>query len=312
MLQTGENNPAAPGSFWLPLFTVVLGAFAAILNNSSVNVAIPKLMTIFGVDTDKIQWVVTTYMLTSGVVIPVTGFLGDYLGSKRLYIIALSVFTLGSLLCSLAWSLNIMIIARIIQGIGGGVIMPVSMAIIYKIVPRDKIGTALGVWGIAAMAAPAIGPTLGGYVIDHLSWHFVFSLNIPVGILGILLAVFLLPSEKPHLERKFDFWGFVLVIGGCFAFLLALSQGHKEGWTSQYIVNLLLGGFFALILFVFVELEQDNPILDIRILKNKIFSLSVVASGSKHTGADASANRAAFNAGSYCNRFNNAFKRYSI
>ena len=279
MLQTGEKNPAAPGTFWIPLFTVVLGAFAAILNNSSVNVAIPKLMTIFGVDADKIQWVVTTYMLTSGVVIPVTGFLGDYLGSKRLYIIALSVFTLGSFLCSLAWSLNIMIIARIIQGIGGGVIMPVSMAIIYKIVPRDKIGTALGVWGIAAMAAPAIGPTLGGYVIDHLSWHFVFSLNIPVGILGILLAVFLLPSEKPHLERKFDFWGFVLVIGGCFAFLLALSQGHKEGWTSQYIVNLLLGGFFALILFVFVELEQDNPILDIRILKNKIFSLSVVASG---------------------------------
>ena len=278
-MKMGEKNPSAPGFFWIPLFTVVLGAFAAILNNSSVNVAIPKLMAIFGVDTDRIQWVVTTYMLTSGVVIPVTGFLGDYLGSKRLYVIALSVFTLGSLLCSLAWSLNIMIVARIIQGIGGGAIMPVSMAIIYKIAPRDKIGSALGVWGIAAMAAPVIGPTLGGYVIDRLNWHFIFSLNIPVGILGILLAVFLLPSEKPHLERKFDFWGFVLVTGGCFALLLALSQGHKEGWASQYIVNLLLGGSFALILFVIIEVGQDNPILDIRILKNKIFSLSIVASG---------------------------------
>lgn len=265
------------GSFWVPLFVVVLGAFAAILNNSSVNVAIPKMMSIFGANTDEIQWVLTAYMLTSGVVIPVTGFLGDYLGSRRLYIIALGVFTLGSFLCSISLGLNTMIAARVVQGIGGGVIMPVSMAIIYKIVPRDKIGMALGVWGVSAVAAPAVGPTLGGYVIDHLSWRFLFTMNIPVGVIGLILALLLLPDGDRQPDRKLDFWGFGLSTGGCFALLLALSEAHKDGWGSQFIVTLLAAGFAALILFVLVELNHEQPMLELRTLKNPVFSLSILA-----------------------------------
>ncbi|OAT80699.1 DHA2 family efflux MFS transporter permease subunit [Desulfotomaculum copahuensis] len=274
-MQTDAHQENA--SFWVPLFVVVLGAFAAILNNSSVNVAIPKMMSIFGANTDEIQWVLTAYMLTSGVVIPVTGFLGDYLGSRRLYIIALGVFTAGSFLCSISLGLNTMIAARVVQGIGGGVIMPVSMAIIYKIVPRQKIGMALGVWGVSAVAAPAVGPTLGGYVIDHLSWRFLFTMNIPVGVLGLILALLLLPGGDRQPDRKPDFWGFALSTGGCFALLLALSEAHKDGWGSQFIVTLLATGFAALILFVLVELNIEQPMLELRTLKNPVFSLSILA-----------------------------------
>ena len=191
-----QQSAAGNNSFWLPLMVVVLGAFAAILNNSSINVALPKLMTIFGVASDEIQWVLTSYMLVSGVVIPVTGYLGDRFGTKKVYLLSSLVFTLGSLLCSFAWNNTSMIFARVIQGLGGGMIMPISMAIVYRIVPRHRIGLALGVWGMAAVCAPAIGPTLGGYIVDHFNWRLLFTINIPVGIAGIILG-YLLLVESP-------------------------------------------------------------------------------------------------------------------
>jgi len=204
-----EKNQPDNGSFWLPLFVVVLGTFAAILNNSSVNIALPKMMEIFGVTPEEIQWVLTSYMLTSGVVIPVTGYLGDTYGTRKTYMVSLMVFTTGSVLCGLAWNNDSMIVARIIQGIGGGAIIPVSMAIVYRIVPRDNIGMALGVWGMAAVTAPAIGPTLGGYIIEHLSWRFLFTMNVPVGIFAILLGGMLLPENPLKKGLKFDYPGFI-------------------------------------------------------------------------------------------------------
>jgi len=270
-----EKSDQSNVSFWIPLFVVVLGAFAAILNNSSVNVALPKMMAIFGVSADQAQWVLTAYMLTSGVVIPVTGYLGDAFGTKRTYLFALAVFMAGSLLCGMAWSNNSLIGARIIQGIGGGAIMPVSMAIVYRIVPRNKIGTALGLWGMAAITAPAIGPTLGGYVVDHMSWRFLFTLNVPVAVLAIALGAMLLPESKSDRDLQFDLWGFITSAAGCFTLLLALSQGHKEGWDSYYIVALFTFSFFMLLLFVFIELTNPEPMLNLRLFKNIVFSISV-------------------------------------
>ncbi|HEY8890983.1 MAG TPA: MFS transporter, partial [Clostridium sp.] len=151
---------------WVALTVVIVGTFMAILDSSIVNVAIPKLMTIFKVSTDQIEWILTGYMLTMSIVIPFTGYLGDRFGIKKLYIFALTVFTIGSALCGLSTSIDTMIAARVVQAIGGGMIMPVGMAMIYQIVPLEKRGLALGVWGISAMAAPAIGPTLSGYIIQ--------------------------------------------------------------------------------------------------------------------------------------------------
>lgn len=272
-----QQNTANRDSFWVPLMVVVIGAFAAILNNSSINVALPKLMAIFGVQADKIQWILTAYMLVSGMVIPVSGYLGDRLGTKRVYLVSMLIFTAGSVLCSLAWNNGSMVAARVIQGIGGGAMMPISMAIVYRIVPREKIGLALGVWGMAAVCAPAIGPTLGGYIVDHFNWRFLFTINVPVGIIGVVLVHLLLPESPLQKASKLDVWGFILSTAGCFTLLLALSQGHKEGWSSHYIVTLFAFSFFALLLFIIVELTQENPMLNLRLFKNTVFSISVFA-----------------------------------
>lgn len=266
-------------SFWGSLFIIVLGAFAAVLNNSSVNVAIPKLMAIFGVDADRIQWVVTSYTLTSGMVVPVCAYLVNKFGDKRVFVAGLSVFTAGSVLCSMSWSASTLIASRVVQAIGGGVVMPVSMTIVYRIVPRKKIGIALGVWGMAMVVGPAIGPTLGGYIIDNFNWRLLFTMNIPAGVMGVLLSELLLSSSQSRTGLKFDFWGFIYSATGLFALLLALSEGHKEGWTSYYIIMLFVASFFLLALFVITELIVDEPLLDLRLLKKMAFTMSVLATG---------------------------------
>ncbi|AEG60774.1 DHA2 family efflux MFS transporter permease subunit [Desulforamulus ruminis] len=263
-------------SFWLPLFVLVIGAFAAILNSSSINVAIPKLMSIFGVSANDIQWVITAYMLTSAVVIPITGYLGDRFGGKRVYILSTAAFTAGSILCAFAWSSNSLIVFRVIQGIGGGIIMPITMVLIYRIVPIEKIGLALGVWGMAAVMGPAVGPTVGGYILEHFSWRLLFIINVPVGIVGVLLSIYLLKETPIKKDTKFDFWGFLFAAVGFFALLLALSQGSKEGWSSYYIVMLFILSFFTLLLFVLVELFSEDPMMDLRLLKNKTFLYTTI------------------------------------
>ncbi len=271
-----SDKAAEDNSFWLTLMVVVLGAFAAILNSSSINVALPKLMTIFGVAENEIEWILTAYMLVSGVAIPITGYFSDRFGIKRVYLTGLALFVVGSVLCSLSWSNETMIASRVIQGIGGGASMPVSMAIVYSIVPRKKIGVALGVWGMAAVCAPAVGPTLGGYIIDHFNWRFLFTMNIPVGVAGLVLSYFLLPEIPSRGDSKLDLHGVIFSTIGCFTLLLALSQGYSEGWTSQYIVTLFIISAFTLVMFVIVELGQDQPMLDLSLFKNSVFLISVV------------------------------------
>jgi len=259
------------------LLTLVIGGFMAILDGSIVNVALPKMMAIFGVGPEDVQWVMTAYLLTSGVVIPVTGYLGDRYGLKKIYIFSLVAFTAGSAVCGLAWSNNSLVAARVLQAVGGGMIMPVSMAMIYFIVPREKIGTALGIWGIAAMAAPSIGPTLGGYLVDNFSWHWIFTINIPIGIAAVFLALVTLEETPRRAGLKADYPGILLSAAGCFALLLAMSEGQDKGWTSLYIVNLMIFSGFSLALFVIWELLAPHPLLDIKLLKNKTFSASLLA-----------------------------------
>jgi EmrB/QacA subfamily drug resistance transporter len=271
---TKKDAPNAPFP-WRALFTLVIGSFMAILDGSIVNVAVPKLMAIFGVSTDKIQWVLTAYLLACGVVIPVSGYLADVFGYRRMYIISLGSFTLGSFFCALAWSNTSLIVARVIQAVGGGMLIPVSMGMIFRIVPRDKTGLAMGVWGISAMMAPTIGPTLGGYLVDYVSWHMIFLINIPVGILGMFMAAAFL-RETRLVKARFDLLGCFLAGAGFFALLLALSEGQDKGWTSQYIVSLFVLSFFFLLMFVIWELGEEQPMLDVRLLANPVFAVSLL------------------------------------
>lgn len=262
---------------WAGLMVLVLGAFMSILDGSIVNVALPRLMAIFGVSPDEIQWVMTAYLLTSGVVVPVTGYLGDRFGYKRVYIYAMVAFTIGSTLCGLAWSNNSLIAFRVVQALGGGMLIPLSMSLIFRMVPRDKMGMAMGIWGIAATMAPAIGPTLGGYLVDYYSWNLIFTINIPVGVIAVILSYAFI-NETPLIGNlKFDVIGCILCCAGLFALLLALSQGQDEGWTSQYIVSLFVAAGFCLIIFCLWELYVPDPMLDIRLFTNDVFAASIVA-----------------------------------
>lgn len=262
---------------WGQLGILVLGAFMAILDGTIVNVALPSMMAIFGVDASRIQWVVTAYMLTCGVVVPVSGYLGDRFGYKKIYIYALAFFTFGSAFCAAAWNTGSLVAARVVQGVGGGMLMPITMATLYRIVPREKMGTALGVWGISATVAPAVGPTLGGYLVQNFDWRTIFTINIPIGIIAVILAGLVLVETRRRPGLKMDLVGCFLCAAGCFALLLALSEGQERGWTSYYIVNLFIVAGFSLALFVIWELNISEPMLDVRLFKNAVFTISLIA-----------------------------------
>jgi EmrB/QacA subfamily drug resistance transporter len=277
--QAKENSSQVGSEQWLALAAIIIGTFVAVLNSSLLNVALPKLVTVFGSTTDTMQWVLTGYMLASAVVIPLSGYLGDKFGYKKILLLSITGFTAGCFLCGLAWSDTSMIAFRILTGLAGGLIMPVGMSIIYMIIPRDKIGMALGLWGISSMSAPAIGPTLSGYLVQYFSWRLLFFLSVPLGILAIVMTSILLKETPKKPNAFFDKMGTVLSMTAFGTILLALSKGQSEGWTSLYIVSLLFTGFFSLILFIWVELGQEQPLMDLRLFKIPEFSLSVITSG---------------------------------
>jgi EmrB/QacA subfamily drug resistance transporter len=213
-------------SHWLaPVLVALIGAFMSLLDSSIVNVAIPTIMGVFNVGTSDVQWVSTIYMLALGVIIPFSGWLGDRIGFKRLYMLSMGLFVVGSLLCTLSWNLNSLVVSRVIQAFGGGMIMPTTMAMIFRMVPRTQIGRAMGIYGIALMVAPAIGPTLGGYLVDFVDWRWIFTINLPVGAIGILLAFFVLPEFQSKHPGRLDLAGGFTAAGALFCLLLALNKG---------------------------------------------------------------------------------------
>lgn len=261
---------------WWAMLVVIIGGFMSILDTSIVNIALPKMMAVFGVGTDKAQWILTAYMLTMGVLQPTTGYLCDVWGNKRIYIISLIIFTIGSALCGMAWSNDSMIFFRVIQAIGGGLIIPVGMSMIYMIFPAEERNLAMGIWGISAMIAPAIGPTLSGYFVEFLDWRLIFMINVPFGILGTILAMFILRETPLRQAARFDGLGFFTSALGLFCLLLALSEVSDEGWGSPYILALLFVSFVSLGIFAVYELMHDDPLLDLTLFKNITFSASTL------------------------------------
>ncbi|WP_434511235.1 DHA2 family efflux MFS transporter permease subunit [Desulfitobacterium sp. AusDCA] len=265
---------------WSALFVVVIGTFMVMLDSSIVNIAIPKMMNVFGSDLDSVKWILTGYTLTMGAIVPITGFLSDTFGVKKLFIFALSFFTVGSFLCGFAWSNNAMVIFRIVQAIGGGAIMPVGMSYIMQIFPVHERGKALGFWGIASMAAPAIGPTLGGYIIQAIDWRFIFYVNVPIGIFGVFFASILLKETplKPY-KGNFDYIGFFSSVAGIVSLLYVLGEGDTIDWGNIKFPLLLAFGVFCLLIFTVNELMHPDPLLELRVFKIYDFSLSQLISG---------------------------------
>ncbi|UUZ93793.1 DHA2 family efflux MFS transporter permease subunit [Paenibacillus sp. P25] len=262
----------------LAMLALILGVFMAILDMSIVNVAIPKMMNVFGVNQSQIEWIVTAYSLVSGALVPATGFLGDRFGYKRIYIIALVIFTIGSGLCGIAWSNNSMIVFRIIQALGGGAMMPISMAMIFRLFPADKRGMAMGLFGIAIMFAPAVGPTLSGYIVEYLDWRLIFTLNVPIGIIDFFISTAALKEFKSPVKRRFDVWGFVLSSGGLSCLLYGVGKVAEKGWSDTEVLAFISIAAVSLIIFVILELTIKEPMLDLSLLKNGMFSLTLIIS----------------------------------
>ncbi|HWQ42587.1 MAG TPA: DHA2 family efflux MFS transporter permease subunit [Desulfosporosinus sp.] len=263
-------------SKWLALFVIVIGTFMAALDSSIVNIAVPKMMAVFGVSLEDIKWILTAYTLTLGAIVPLTGYLGDIFGYKKLFLFSLTVFTIGSFLCGLSWSNSAMIVFRILQALGGGMIIPVGMTIIMQLFPPEERGTALGFWGISSMAAPAIGPTLGGYIIQNLDWRLIFYVNVPIGIFGVIMGGILLKETPRKPFTGFDYIGFISSTVGIVSLLYVLGEGSAIDWGDIKNPLLMTLGCFSLLLFVINELTHPEPLLDLRVLKSFDFSITQI------------------------------------
>lgn len=260
------------------LVALMLGAFVAILNQTLLNVAIPHIMNDLGISANKVQWLSTGYMLVNGIAIPVTAYLIDKFGTRKLFIVAIFLFTLGSLVCSLSVGFNMLMFGRVIQAAGAGIIMPLLMTVFFALFPPEKRGKAMGMMGVVMIFAPAVGPTLSGWLIGHFSWRVLFDVVIPIGVIDLILSFLWMKDVTKVTNPKFDFPGFLFSTLG-FGFLLyGFSEAGSNGWTSKIVVISLTIGILSLIAFVWRELTTDQPMLDLKVFKYDIFSLTTIIS----------------------------------
>ncbi len=257
---------------WLVAAVFVVGLFMDLLDTTIVNVALPTLASEFDTTTTTLQWVVTGYLLSLAVWIPASGWLGDRFGTKRIFMLALALFTIGSALCGVSWSIESLIFFRVLQGVGGGMLTPVGTAMVFRAFQPNERAQASAVLTIPVAIAPTIGPILGGLIVDHLSWRWIFYVNVPIGIIGFIFASIVLREHTEPTPGRFDYLGFVLSGTGLPLILYALSEAPSHGWTSTLVVTTGLLGIALLALMVLVETKVvQEPMLALRLFKDRMF-----------------------------------------
>ncbi|MFC0216568.1 DHA2 family efflux MFS transporter permease subunit [Paenibacillus chartarius] len=258
------------------LAVLLLGAFISILNQTLINIALPHLMSDFNMSATTAQWLSTAYMLVNGVLIPITAYLIATYRTRTLFLAAMVFFTAGSVVCAISTGFTVMLIGRIMQAVGTGILMPLVMNVFLTIFPPERRGAAMGMMGIAMIFAPAVGPTLAGWIVQNYSWHILFIMMIPLGIIDIVLAVKWLRNVGQQTFPKFDTWGAVTSTLGFGGLLYGFSEAGTYGWGSiQVVAFLILGGIF-IGLFVWRELTADEPLLELRVFKYNIFTLTTI------------------------------------
>ncbi|MCX5906788.1 MAG: DHA2 family efflux MFS transporter permease subunit [Deltaproteobacteria bacterium] len=256
---------------------VIIGSFMAILDNNIVNVALPKMMANFGTTLEQIEWVVTGYMIAFAIAMPATIWLREVFGLKKVFMASLVFFCFGSALCGLAWDKDSLIVFRVIQAIGGGTIMPTGLTLVTEAFPPQERGMAMGIWSIGAMVAPAVGPFMGGYLVDEVSWRSIFYINLPVGGVALLATFWILsPGKGIGRARKFDLIGFSSFSLFLAALLIALAQGQREGWDSDYILACFGLSLLGLGVFIISGLRVENPIIDLGLFSNPNFLMASI------------------------------------
>jgi EmrB/QacA subfamily drug resistance transporter len=254
---------------------VVLGSIMSILDTTIVAVALDTLGRDFHVSVSTIQWVTTGYLLSLAVVIPVTGWAVDRFGAKPMWMMSLLLFIVGSCLCGMAWSANSLILFRVMQGIGGGMIMPIGNAVLVRAAGPQRIGRVMSVIGVPTVLGPILGPVLGGLIVSNFSWRWIFYINVPVGIVTLLLSSKFLTGHEEKVRTSFDGWGFALLSPGLASLVYSLSEvGITGKFTSAPVLVSFVLGLALMIVFVLHALRARNPLLDLRLFKNRNFTIA--------------------------------------
>ncbi|MFN8558344.1 MAG: MDR family MFS transporter [Dehalococcoidia bacterium] len=262
---------------WLVALVFVFGLFMELLDMTITNVALPTLAREFNATTSGIEWVVTGYLLSLAVFIPISGWAGDRFGTKRTFMFALFVFTVSSTLCALAWSIESLIAFRALQGVGGGMLTPVGTTMLFRAFPPRERARASAVLVLPTVVAPASGPILGGYLVEFHSWHWIFLINIPIGLAGLVVAALALREQREPNPGRLDLLGFLLAAPGLAAVIYALGEAGRRGFADARVLGFGLGGLALLAAFVLVELRAAKPMIDIRLFQNRLFSSSLFA-----------------------------------
>lgn len=268
---------------WAIAFTASLGAILEVIDTSIVNVALTDMQANLGATVSEIGWVVSGYAIANVIMIPLSAWLGDHFGKKNYFIFSLVGFTLASVLCGLAFNLNMLIISRILQGLCGGGLLAKAQAILFETFPPEEQGVAQAVFGVGVIAGPAIGPTLGGFLTDGLGWRWIFFVNIPFGILAVAMAWFFLLNDKKRDKKQssaVDWWGIALLAISVGSIQTVLEEGEKEDWfNSGFITSLAVIGVISLGLFIWHELSIKHPAVDLRVLRHRSLAAGSIYSG---------------------------------
>ena len=270
----GEISP------WVIAFTVMLATFMEVLDTSVANVALPHIAGNLSATVEEATWVLTSYLVSNAIVLPLTGWLSALFGRKRFYMTCVFLFTFSSALCGLAPSLTLLILFRVMQGVGGGALQPIAQAVLAESFPPERRGMAMAVYGMGVVFAPIIGPTLGGWITDNFTWRWIFLINIPVGLLSLVLTSMLI-QDPPYLKRsrgvRIDYIGLGLIVTGLGFLEIVLDEGQRQDWFSSNLI--VLSAFLAvaaLIGVVFWELRQKDPVVELHLLKERNFALSTL------------------------------------
>ena len=272
--KTTRRNP------WLSAGAVMITIFMVVLDSSIANVALPNIAGSFSATRDESTWVLTSYLVANGVIIPSTAWFSTLMGRKNFLLLATLMFTLASALCGMANSMSMLVMARVIQGIGGGAIMPISQAVMMEEFKPEERGMAMSVFGFGVIFAPIIGPTLGGWITDTYSWHWIFLINVPIGFLSLwLIQKFIIdpPYAKKGKVNSVDYWGFIFLIIWLFVLQIILDNGQKSDWFGaswvRWSATLTAITFVA---FIIRELTVKEPIVDLKVFKDKNFAIGTV------------------------------------
>jgi MFS transporter, DHA2 family, multidrug resistance protein len=263
---------------WIIAVAVMLGTFMEVLDTTVVNVSLPHIAGDLSASVDESTWVLTSYLVSNAIVLPMTGWLSNYFGRKRILMLSIFGFTVASVACGLATSLPLLILFRVIQGATGGGLQPLSQAIMLEAFPPDQRGKAMGFWGLGIVVAPMLGPVMGGWITENYSWRWVFYINLPVGLLALVMSQLFIHDPK-YISRKsqyVDYWGIGLLALGMGALQIMLDKGQQDDWfSSNFISWLFVFAIVGLVGFVINELLDNQPIVNLRVFKNRSYATGV-------------------------------------